>query len=741
MKKSIQTIGRRSFLKSSLLSTGGFAISFSLLPELIVKEKSKKELNPIELNGYIKIHSNNSIQIMSPNPEAGQGIKIAMPMIVAEELDVDFNKIEIIQADLDTKHFSRQFIGGSQAIHLSYTILREAGASARTMLRMAAAKEWNLPLKEIETDKGILIHKKTGKKANYGEFAQQAGEIPLPQNLTLKSENDFKIIGHSQKNVDIPKIITGKPLFGIDIQKEGMLYAMIVHPPAFGLGLKSFNMDEIKKMKGIKDCFTIQIMREDYEQTFFDTHQFNEVIALVGNSTWEVMKAKNAIKAQWKELETSTIKRDMFGRKMNQKIPSGLENSKDHISQMEEKMKLPGTILRKDGDFDTAFKNAHKTLERTYYGPYLAHNCMEPMNFYADVRDDKVFLEGPLQKPEYTEQTLSARLNIPIENIEIKMTRLGGGFGRRSYANWLTEAALISQKVKSPVKLLYTREDDMTGGIYRSTYLVRYTATLNEKNELTDIHIKGGGVPESPLWPNRFPAGAVDNYLVEEWTIDTNISVGSYRAPRSNFMAAAEQSFLDELAEFMNEDPINFRLNLLERAKTNPVGKRNEYEAERYQKLIETARDKSNWKNLYPKKKLGFAAYFCHDSYAAHVIDMELKDDSPVIHSVVSVMDCGRVINPDGAINLTEGAIVDGIGAALFGKLEFENGIPQSNNFHNYRMIRMSEAPKKVDVHFMENNLPPSGMGEPAYPPILGAIANALYGATGKRYYNQPFLG
>ncbi|AYQ36204.1 molybdopterin cofactor-binding domain-containing protein [Runella sp. SP2] len=734
---------RRSFLKASALSGGGFMLSLSFLSGSTSSAANTIESLPLafnELNGFVKITADNVIKIMSPNPEGGQGVKTSMPMIVAEELDVDFSKIIIEQADLDTKHFTRQFIGGSQAIHQGWLPLRQAGAAARQMLREAAAKTWNVPVEEISTELGVLHHKNSGKSAKYGEMATAAAQIPVPTAIKLKAVKDFKIIGKSQRNVDLDKIVSGKPLFGIDTKVDGMLIAMIVHPPAMGLKFKAIqNGAIVKKMKGIKAIFPIKIFNDDYEKTFFDTNQFNEVVAIVGNSTWEVMQAKKALKIDWQEAETIAEKRNMMGRKMTQNIPAGLENSNDHAAKLAEGLSKPANVRRKDGDVENAFKNASKVIERTYNAPFLAHNCMEPMNFFAHVTDEKISLSGPLQKPEFTEQALSARLGIPLEKIDIKMTRLGGGFGRRSYAHWLIEAALISQKVNAPVKLIYTREDDMTAGIYRPMYSAKYRAALDTNNNLIGFHVKVGGMPQTPLAPNRFPAGAVDNYLAEDFTIDTNITVGSYRAPHSNFMAAAEQSFLDEVAEAAGKDPIAFRLELLKRAKVNPVGKNNDYHPERFAKVIELVRDKANWDATKTSKKLGFSAYFCHDSYAAHVLDLEIKDGSPQINKVWCAIDCGIVVNPDAAKNMSEGGIVDAIGAAMYGKMTFSKGVPEANNFHQYRMIRHSEAPKAIEIHFVENTEKPTGMGEPAYPPVYAALANALYKATGKRLYNQPF--
>jgi isoquinoline 1-oxidoreductase beta subunit len=303
------------------------------------------------------------------------------------------------------------------------------------------------------------------------------------------------------------------------------------------------------------------------------------------------------------------------------------------------------------------------------------------------------------------------------------------------------EAALISQKVNAPVKLLYTREDDMSTGIYRPSYHATYRAALDADNNLIALHVKAGGVPESPLFANRFPAGAVENYLAEDWSIPSNISIGAFRAPRSNFIAGAEQSFLDEVAEAAGKDPIEFRLELLRRAKANPVGKNNEYDVDRYRGVLELVREKSGWANPSAGVSRGVAAYFCHASYAAHVLDLTIENGKPVVQRVTSAIDCGIVVNADAATNMVQGAVIDGIGNALFGGMTFKNGAPEKTNFNTYRMIRMPDAPKAIEVHFVKSEVDPTGLGEPPFPPIFGALANAIYKATGKRLYKQPFVG
>ncbi|MFK7926421.1 MAG: molybdopterin cofactor-binding domain-containing protein [Bacteroidia bacterium] len=738
---------RRSFLKASALAGGGMMISFNWLASCMpVKEETltmPKEW--FEFNSYLKIGDNGVVTIFSPNPEFGQNVMTSMPMIVAEELDLDWKSVIVEQAPYSPQKFPSapfgQFTGGSRGIMSKWKPLRMAGASAKYMLKEAAAKTWQVSADEISTEAGVLSHKASGKSATYGEMAAAAAKISIPEEIPLKEPKDFKLIGHSKRNVEGKKIVTGKALFGVDTQKAGMLIAMIEHPPAFGMSLQSIdNADEIKAMPGIKDVFPIKSYNDDFKKGGFDTNAFPELVAIVGNSTWEVMKAKKALKASWKQLSDQSFTVSRFGRDREVVVPGGLENTEVHKARMEELMQNPSRVARKDGNPEAAFANADRIIERQYSGPYLVHNCMEPMNFFADVKEDQVFVSGPLQGPGLIEPALADRLGIPEENIEIEMTRMGGGFGRRAYSHYMLEAALISQQVKAPVKLMYTREDDMTNGIYRPTYQATYRAALDENNQLLALHIKAGGVPESPLFANRFPAGSIDNYLAEEFSIDSNITTGAFRAPRSNFMAAAEQSFLDELAEEMGKDPIDFRLELLRKAAENPVGERNDYDPERYAAVLKMVKEKAGWGKDDKNLNRGVSAYFCHNSYAAHVLDLEMKDGKAVIQKVTCAIDCGIVINPDAAANMAEGGIVDGIGNALYGEMTFEDGVPQKNNFHQYRMIRMSEAPKEIEVHFVQNEIDPTGLGEPPFPPIFAALANALYKATGDRVYHQPFL-
>jgi isoquinoline 1-oxidoreductase beta subunit len=735
---------RRSFLRTSTLTGGGLLLGFSWLASCEARTKEEIMAMPeewFEINSYLKIGDNGVVTIYTPNPEFGQNIRTSMPMLVAEELDVEWEKVLVEQAPYHAEKFGFQFTGGSMGIMTRWEPLRMAGASARYLLRAAAAQTWQVPIEEITTEAGVLYHQASGQSAGYGELASVAATIPVPEEVTLKEVKDFKIIGKSRKNIDGKSIVTGQPLFGLDYHQEGMLIAMIVHPPAFGMTLKSVDDTEAKMMPGIKEVVTIKSFKDGFEKGGFDTNAFPELVAIVGNTTWEVMQAKKRLKVEWKPITAYSETVMGFRGKETRNIPAGLESTNIHQARIAEWAAKPGKVVRKDGDPETAFRNAAKIIESSYAAPFLAHNSMEPLNAFAHVEGDKVKVAAPVQIPSLIIPTIAAGLGIPAENIEMEIPRMGGGFGRKAYAHYVVEAALISQKVNAPIKLIYTREDDMTNGIYRPTYQATYRAALDEHNNLVALHVKAGGIPESPLFANRFPAGTVDHYLAEEWSIDSNISIGAFRAPRSNFMAGAEQSFLDEVAEAAGKDPIQFRLDLLKRAKENPVGEQNEYDPERYAGVLELVREKADWGQNQAGVYRGVSAYLCHNSYAAHVLDMTMEDGKPVVQKVCCAIDCGIVVNPDAAKNMAEGAITDGIGNALYGELTFKDGMPEKKNFDQYRMIRMREAPKEIDVHFVQNEINPTGMGEPPFPPIFGALANAMYKATGERQYQQPFLG
>jgi isoquinoline 1-oxidoreductase subunit beta len=743
MENSTNNQSRRSFLKVTSLTGGGMMIGFSWLSNLIPSEALATAVTTndwVELTGFIKITPDNQVKIFCPNPEFGTNVMTSLPMMVNEELEADWSKVIVEMGDYDTPRFKTQFTGGSRGMAMAWTPLRTAGATARIMLMQAAANQWNVPVSELTVSKGNIIHKASNRLIAYGAVATAAAALPKPEKVSLKKTSEFSLIGTPQKNKVGRDIVSGHSLFTMDYKHEGMLIAMIIHPPAFGMTLKSFDATEALKMPGIKSVFDIQVYKDGYKRAGFDTRAFNKLVVVVGNTTWEVMNAKKKVNVQWVPIETTKETVAAWGGSKEEIIPAGLESTDEHMKQMYAMQQKPAKLLRKDGDPETAFAKAAKVLERTYSAPFLSHNPMEPISCFAHITDEKAFFVAPIQIPDMMKQNIVANLGIPGEKIEMKLARMGGGFGRRAYGHYIVEAGLISQKIKAPVKLIYTREDDMTNGIYRPTYMVTYKAAIDANNNVTAIHIKGGGIPENAIHENRFPAGAFENYIAEGWDIPSNITIGAFRAPRSNFIASAEQSFLDELAETIGKDPLDYRIELLKKAKANPVGKNNEYDADRYIGVLELVKAKSNWVSNAKNTKRGVAAYFCHSSYAAHVVDVTMKDGQPVVEKVVTAMDCGFVVNPEGAKNMVEGAVVDGIGNALYGGMHFEKGVPAQKNLNQYRIIRHKEAPKKIDVHFVQNNIDPTGLGEPPFPPVFAALANALYKATGKRLYNQPYL-
>ena len=717
-------IGRRSFLKVTAATGGGLLVGFNWLLSCKTLDSKKTKIsipkNWFKINGYIRIGENGMVTILSPNPEIGQNVMTSMPMIVAEELDVPWENVIVKQGNLDEDSFKNpQFAGGSLSIMKGWDPLRIAGAAGRYMLMKAVSNNWNIPMENLFTNEGVIIDKSKKMKIGYGEVASQAVNIKVPKNLKLKEPESYKIIGTSKNNVEGPKIVKGNNLFGIDYRTKDMLLAMIEHPPSFGMGIKSFNKDEIVSMPGIIDAFLIDTSHPN--PSWADVNAFNKIIAIVGEKTWDLIQAKKKLKVVW----------DTF---------DNLENSKEHEKRLDKDL-IDGVVTEKrlDGDPDIAFKNASKIIERSYSCPFIAHNTLEPINFFANVQKNSVELVGPIQTPKALETSVSSLLNIPKDNIDVKMTRIGGGFGRRLYVHFGLEAALISKKIGAPVKLIYKREDDITQGTFRPAYKAVYKAALDEKNRLIALSIKGVGLPSGPIFPNRFPAGAIDHYKAENKSSSTNISTGAWRAPKSNFTAGAEQSFIDEIAEICEKDPIDFRLELLNKVVRNPVGKNLDYDPKRFIEVLNLVRDKSAW-DIENNEYKGVSSYFCHNTYVAEVIEMDMVKNQPKIKNIWCAVDCGIVINKDSAKNMIEGSIIDGIGHALYSKLNFKNGMVMNNNFDKYNLIRHIQSPANIEVFFVENKLSPTGLGEPGLPPSIGALANALYKITGKRFYNQPFL-
>ena len=698
---------RRDFLKITSLTGGGLLLGFSWfsaeaeVPTIVTNAKFAGDLG---FNSYLSIATDGAITIFSPNPELGQNIMTSFPMIVAEELDADWSKVTVVQAPLDPQKFDRQLTGGSGAIPHSWKRLRTAGATARHLLIAAAAQEWNVEASECTTSKGFVIHEKTGKKLGYGELAERASKLPVPADVPLKNRKDFKLIGSPVRNVENKKIITGKGVFGLDFFREGMVLAMIQRPPAFGTKVKSVDAAAAKSMPGIIDVVT-----------------FNNNVAIVGKTTWEIIKARRVIKIEYEKdgnIESSSDHNRLF---------TSLLNSNEQAK-----------VRRKDGDVDTAFRNAAKIVKSEYQCPFIPHSPMEPMNFFAHVRPDGVELIGPTQTPASARTATAKLLNIPEDKITVTITRLGGGFGRRLKFDYVVEAAELSSILKKPVKVIWSREDDMMGGSYRPAVRYRFEAALDDKGNMIGYKLRGVGINvNNSTREDNFPSGAVDNLLIDTVEHISPITTGPWRAPVTNFLAFAEQSFLDEVALAAGKDAVQFRLEMLNKARTKPVGAI-KYNIDRMETVIKEAAEKSGWGSQTGVSQ-GFSVYFSHASYVAQVCDVAMESGKPVVKKIVAVSDCGEVINKSGALQQVMGAIVDGYGHAMFGKLTFKDGEVEEKNFGAYRLIRMKEIPE-IEAHFIDNGIDPTGLGEPALPPTGGAVANAIFKATGVRLKNQPFI-
>ncbi len=694
--------GRRDFLKSVALSTGGLVLGFDWFGnEAMAATPILPDTH--HFNAYLSINPNGLITIFSPNPEIGQGIKTAFPIIVAEELDVDWKQVKVEQAPLDTKKFERQVAGGSGSSPHSWQRLRKAGATARLMLLTTAAKRWGVSLEECITENSMVIHRPTGRKFSYGELASDAALMPPPTEVKLKNNSDFKLIGSTVKGVDNKDILSGKPLFGIDFYREGMVMAMVQRPPAFGLKLKNFDASEAKKMSGIIDVVA-----------------FKDKVAIVGKSTWEIKKARDLVKIEWEKSAT-------------------LESSTDHERIFDDLMKNgKPEVRRKEGEIEKGFEQAAKIVEAEFQCPFLPHNPMEPMNFFAHVREDGVELVGPTQTPQAAQNQTAKLLNIAPEKVSVELTRMGGGFGRRLGTDYVLEAVEISNILKKPVKVIWTREDDMSGGSYRPAVRYKFRAGLDKEGNMIAYHLRGVGINSgNPTRQDNFPSGAVPNLLIDSVEHKSAITTGPWRAPITNFLAFAEQSFLDEVAQAASKDPIQFRLELLEKAKKQAFGAV-KYDIDRMKSVIELAAEKSGWNKKRKGVSLGFSVYFSHASYVAQVAEVVMKKGKPVLQKVYAAVDCGIVVNQSGARNQVMGGIVDGLGHAFFGNLTFKEGVPQQQNFNSFKIIKLNEIPE-IDVHFVNNGIDPTGLGEPALPPTGGAIANAIFKATGKRLRRQPF--
>lgn len=695
---STSSVSRRNFLRVSMIAGGGMLVGFSTLGK---DEKAALDETPFSPNVFIKIAPDGKITLVSPNPEIGQGVKTSLVMLIAEEMNVDWQKIQVEIAPLDAKYGS-QTTGGSGAVRSRYTPLRQAGATARVLLIAAAADTWGVAAADCYAENGFVVNKIAGKKLSFGELATKAASMPVPANVPLKDPKEFKIIGTRVKDVDSQAIVTGKPLFGIDTRREGMLFAVVARPPAHGKKLQSFDDSAALKVTGVKKIV-----------------QVKSSVAVLATSTWAAIKGRAALKINWEDA-------------------AKLESTADHDKAFRELLSKPAaTPNRNDGDVDTAMASASKVLDVYYEVPVLSHAQMEPLNFYADVRDGKAELYGPTQVPQNLVATVARELNIPPANITLGLPRQGGGFGRKLRPDNGVEAALISQAAQCPVQVQWTREDDMQNDFYRASGMFRFKAAIKDGN--LEAWQQSFACLSNGRSPDTYPAGALKNLRIESHSLPTNIPTGPWRAPTHNVQAFANECFMDEVATELKKDPVAFRLELLKKAKEQPVG-RLSYDPDKFISVIELVAKMCNWDKTPANTYRGFSTWFSFNSYVAQVVEIRMEKGKPQVTKVYSAVHCGRVVNLSGAENQVQGAVVDGLGHAMYTKLTFQNGAAVQTNFGPYNFVRMRNTPLDVVVGFVPSEENPTGLGEPGLPPIAPALANALFAATGKRFRRMPFV-
>jgi len=730
MKPSTK-VSRRDFIRVSSLAGGGFALSLALPGEGWAQvshalDDTAKQFTP---NPFIRITPENIITILAKNPETGQGVKTSLPMIVAEELDADFSTIVIEQAGL-RGDMGPQFAGGSRSTPDNYMRLRQAGATARAMLVEAAAQTWGVPAAELTTDKGKVIHAPTGRSLTYGQLATKAATLPIPDEKTvrLKKEGEFRVIGSRVGGVDNPAIVTGQRLFGIDQKLPGMVYAALEKCPVYGGKLVSANIDRIKKLPGVLDCFVIE-----------GTDNISGLrpgVAIIATSTWAAFSAKKNLYVEWDE-----------------SVGAG-HGSEAYTTKAAELAKTGGTNLRNDGDVTAAFASAAKVVEGAYFYPFLNHATLEPQGCTAWARDGGIEFWTTSQTPGSGQDLVAKTLNIPKDKVKLNFVRGGGGFGRRLANDYMVEAAAIALRTNgAPVKLTWTREDDMRQDCYHRPGGYHYLkGAVDGQGKLSAWHDHfvtfGFNATDKPassagMSPDELPARFVPNFRLDQSIIATNVPTGPMRAPGSNGLAFVMQGFIDELAHAAGRDPVVFRLELLGADRVVPpsAGQRGvPYDATRMKGVVKAAAEKSGWGSPLPKGEgRGVAFHFSHSGYVAMVAHVAVAQDGTLlVKEVTAVSDVGPIVNLSGAENQVEGSVNDGLGAIWLQEMTYEEGRAVQSNFHDFPLLRINSSPTKIGVHFIQSNNPPTGLGEPPYPVVPPAICNAIFAATGKRIRRWP---
>jgi isoquinoline 1-oxidoreductase beta subunit len=717
-----EKVSRRTFLKLTGLAGGGLTLA-----ACSVKGTDPVSTEPgtdYEFNEFVNVGSDGTILIYSKTPEIGQGIKTSFPMIVAEELDADWNDVVVEQARIDTAVYGRQRAGGSRSIATAWNQLREAGAAARLMLRRAAAEAWQVPVEECLTANSVVTHEASGRSLTYGELADAAAQLPIPDKveLTLKARDEYTLIGERITGVDNEKVVTGQPLFGTDQSLPGMLYAAYHKCPATGGRVAAANLDDVRALPGIRDAFVLE-----------GNDLVSEVmpgVAIIGDSTWATQQARAQLSVEWDETEAS---KDSL---------SDITGEAERLSRVQGK-----EVLYDFGDAEQALAAATRTHEAFYSYPFVSHAPLEPQNCTAWYRDGEIEIWAPTQSPDQAIGSVANVLGIPREKITLHVTRVGGGFGRRLMNDYVCEVAAIARQVGAPVKLQWTREDDMAHDFYRPAGYHALRAGLDASGSLsawqdhfiTFTHDGEAPVRGGDMRPGEFPEGIIDDYKVTQTLLPLGTPCGPWRSPRSNAIAFAVQSFIHEMANVAERDHVDFLLELMGEPRWLDPGNPRVMNTGRAAAVIKLAAEKAGWGQPLPEGRgLGLAFYFSHAGHFAEVADVSVDADRKlIVHRVTVAGDVGPIVNMSGAENQCQGSVMDGLSTMLGLEITIENGRVQESNFHQYPIMRMHNAPI-VDVHFIQSDYPPTGLGEPALPPLAPAVCNAIFAATGQRVRTLP---
>jgi isoquinoline 1-oxidoreductase beta subunit len=733
-----ERVSRRHFLRASALVGGGVLLASYLEPfagaaalaEASGTAGSAPDFSP---NAFIRIASTGVVTIIAKNPEIGQGMKTMLPMLIADELDVDWKDVRIEQASLDTKSFENQWAGGSTATPTNWLPMRRVGAGARAMLVTTAAQTWNVSESECETRSGVVYHRASGRSVRYAELGDRAAMVPPPDlaKVTLKDPSQFKIIGTRVPGVDNHAIVTGKPMFGIDVTVPGMQYAVFEKCPVFGGTVVSANLDEVKAQHGVRQAFVVEGGTQ--------LAGLLSGVAIVADSWWYAKNARQKLKVTWNEGPTAEQSSTGFAAK-------AAELSKEP----------PQRTIRKDGDVDAALAGA-KVLHAEYFYPFISHAPLEPQNTTASYSDGKLEIWAPSQTPAAGRTLVARTLGMKEDDITIHLTRTGGGFGRRLNNDYMVEAAWIAKEAGVPVKLLWTREDDIRHDFYRPAGFHYFTGGVDASGKLVALrdHFVSFGegerfAPTAGITANEFPARYIPNCEIVSSVMPLGVPTGALRAPQSNGLSFAFQSFLDELANAAGKDPVQFRLDLLANTpivdpppaagqQAPPPGFA--FDAARMRGVLELVAEKSDWgKQKLPRGTgRGVAFYFSHRGYFAEVVQATVsKAGALKVDKIWIAGDVGsQIINPGNAENQVQGAALDGLAEALGQEITIERGRTVQSNFHDFKLLRHAQA-TPVEVHFKISNNPPTGLGEPALPPVPPALCNAIFNAIGRRVRTLP---